>query len=165
MARRLDHRAEPKPEIVISARVGPLDDPETAVIANTLANDANAFDIARRKGWEIDVDQRLRLGCEFEQGTEDALCPNFSGGERYCVAHPFARIGLAECNRRDAGKCTLHRRGDGTGVSDVLGQVRTTVDPRKHDVGWRILHDMSEGEHPCVGRRPSDREAALVVTA
>ena len=64
MARRLDHRPEPEPVIIIAARVGALDDPQPAVIAQALAADADAFDLVRRQRGEIDVDQRSRLGLE-----------------------------------------------------------------------------------------------------
>ena len=63
MPRRLDHRAEPEPVIIVAARIGALDDPQPAVIADPLAADADALDLVGRDRREIDVDQRRRAGC------------------------------------------------------------------------------------------------------
>src|SRR3990170_6003142 len=41
MPRRLDHRAEPEPVIIIAARIGPPGDAQPAVIADSLSAYAN----------------------------------------------------------------------------------------------------------------------------
>ena len=163
MARRFDHRPEPEPVIIVAARIGALDDPQAAIIAQALAADADALDLVGRHRREIDVDQRPRLGLELEQRREHPLGPGFGGGERHGVAHALARIGLAERDRADAGERAFHRRRNGARISDVLGEIGAAVDPRQDHVGRRILHDVGEREHHRVGRRAGDREAALVM--
>jgi len=114
---------------------------------------------------EIDVDQHTGIERSRDQSGEHLARPGFGGGERHAVAHPLARIGLAERDRRDAGKCAFHRRRDGARISHVLGEVGAAVDPRQDQVGGTVLHDMRERHHHRVGRRAVDREPPLAQLA
>ena len=91
--------------------------------------------------------------------------PGLRRGERHRVAHALARIGLAERDRPHARQRALHRGRHRARIGHVLGKVRAAVDARQDHVGRRVLHDVRQREHHCVGRSSADREASLVVAA
>src|SRR5881227_2958530 len=96
MTGSLDHRAQAKPVIIVTARIGALDDAQAPVVAQALAADAYAFHCIGRYCGEVDVDQGPGFGLKLEQWPKYPFGPCFGGSEWHGVAHAFARIGLAQ---------------------------------------------------------------------
>jgi len=154
---RLDRRGEPEPVVTVSPGVGSLDNPEPAIVANSLAADANAFHCFRRHCREIDVDQRPRRERSVHQRAKHSFRPGLRRGERNCIAHAFAGVDLAEGYRPDTRQRALHRRRNGSGIGHVLRQISAPVNTGQDEVGRSTLHDMGQRHHHRVGRRPADR--------
>ena len=94
VAGRVDHRAEAEPVIIVAARIGALVDPEPAVVAQPLADDADALDLVGRQRREVDVDQGARRHRRGDERAQHAFRPGLGGGERDGVAHALAGVAL-----------------------------------------------------------------------